>query len=166
MCSGFAWGASVPVLLRAFLSFPARPREGSSWSRLHALQPWVMAASAQPRGIPQNVTPWTPRGDGFIPQRGRAGDPLGSTARGPLGSGDGLHWGRCALGPVTGVCRRLEFGASRPGVGKCRCRKGADGGVDVRSCIMQKVRVVPGNPRLCNKLCVCLTAPNFGCPGS
>lgn len=27
MCSGFAWGASVPVLLRAFLSFPARPRE-------------------------------------------------------------------------------------------------------------------------------------------
>lgn len=45
----------------------------------------------------------TSGGDGSIPQRGRAGDPLGSTAWDPLGSGDGLHWGRCALGPVTGV---------------------------------------------------------------
>lgn len=37
-------------------------------------------------------------GDGSIPQRGRAGDPLGSTAWDPLGSGDGLHWGRCGAG--------------------------------------------------------------------
>lgn len=30
----------------------------------------------------------------------------------------------------------------------CWCRKGAESGVDVRSCVMQKARVVPGNPRL------------------
>lgn len=53
---------------------------------------------------PQKHNPMdTSGGDGSIPQRGRAGDPLGSTAWDPLGSGDGLHWGRCALGPVTGV---------------------------------------------------------------
>lgn len=45
----------------------------------------------------------TSGGDGSIPQRGRAGDPLGSTALDPLGSGDGLHWGHCDLGLVTGA---------------------------------------------------------------